>query len=426
MRYHRSHQAVGALLAATLPLMHSCADAGYDNMPEASSVAADDVGIDRPDPVRNADPGQAPGSTPPPASTPPPEAPTVTVRDAGVHGGREGEGTAGPGQVPGSTPEGDEADASRRSCAAALGLYESDDCETLAEGIMGFNPQFPLWSDGISKDRYVYLPPGQTIDVSDPDAWVFPVGTKFWKHFATPEGARLETRVIEKTANLRGTEGWSFETYVWNAAGNDVVPVTAGLRDVLGTAHDIPAVDDCSECHSGGANRRDASLGQDELLDVALGFGAIQLNHDGGAETTLEALMADGRLSEVIPLTSAVIPGDATARAALGYLHGNCGSCHGGAAPAKDLSMFIAVDTATVEATGTFQGTVNRRTDPNWRATGLQGMPRVRVVPGDADNSALVWRMMRRGDDDAQMPPLATDIVDRAAVAKISDWINSL
>jgi len=328
-----------------------------------------------------------------------------------------------PGVSDATTEPGDAA----TGCASALGLYADADCETLNAGILHFTPQYPLWSDGSSKFRYVYLPPRTTIDVSDPDRWIFPVGTRFWKHFETPDGTRLETRVIEKTSDQPGVDGWDFETYVWNEAGDEVTPVTDGLENVLGTGHDIPAVRDCSDCHSGGANERGASPSEDELLDLALGFGAIQLNHEA-SDTTLIGLHADGWLSEAIDPALAQIPGDATAQAALGYLHGNCGSCHGGASPAKDLTMFVDVGTARVEDTPTWDGNVGVRTDPNERATGIEDMPEIRIVPGDPANSALVWRMQQRGgeEDDAQMPPLATEVVDEAAVEAIEAWVRSL
>src|SRR5262245_5644757 len=44
-----------------------------------------------------------------------------------------------------------------------------------------FVPQYPLWSDGAEKSRWIQLPEGARIDVSDVDAWRFPTGTKFWK-----------------------------------------------------------------------------------------------------------------------------------------------------------------------------------------------------------------------------------------------------
>jgi hypothetical protein len=80
---------------------------------------------------------------------------------------------------------------------------------------LSFSPQYPLWSDGARKRRWIYLPPGTAIDASRPDAWEFPAGTRLWKEFAV--GAPVETRFIERLAD--GT--WRYATYVWNEEGTD-------------------------------------------------------------------------------------------------------------------------------------------------------------------------------------------------------------
>src|SRR5829696_2454750 len=36
---------------------------------------------------------------------------------------------------------------------------------------LAFSPQYPLWTDGAAKRRWISLPPGSAIDGSDPDAW---------------------------------------------------------------------------------------------------------------------------------------------------------------------------------------------------------------------------------------------------------------
>lgn len=336
-------------------------------------------------------------------------------------------GTTGGGETEGehALPDQQDTGIANETCAAPLGLYASTDCETLREAVLAFTPQYALWSDGVSKTRFVYLPPDETIDTSDPDPWVFPVGTRFWKHFETAEGVRLETRLIVKVADVRGPDGWIFETYAWNEAGDDVERIIWGRQDVLGTSHDIPEEDACSECHSGGLNQHDASLPQDELLDLALGFGAIQLNHDGSA-TSLASLAAAGRLSHDVSTVDAVVPGDEVARDALGYLHVNCGSCHGGGAPRKDMDLIVPVGLETVEDTPTYQHTVDVPTEANSRAEGREDMPTTRITPGDPDNSAIVWRMLQRTDDDAPMPPLATELVHEAGVEDVSAWIESL
>src|SRR5687768_3582906 len=53
--------------------------------------------------------------------------------------------------------------------------------DTLRTEAVVFTPRYPLWSDGMSKRRWLYLPPGTSIDKSDPDAWEFPRGTRAWK-----------------------------------------------------------------------------------------------------------------------------------------------------------------------------------------------------------------------------------------------------
>ena len=44
---------------------------------------------------------------------------------------------------------------------------------------LAFTLQYPLWSNGAAKRRWMSLPAGGVINGSDPDAWVFPVGTRF-------------------------------------------------------------------------------------------------------------------------------------------------------------------------------------------------------------------------------------------------------
>ena len=62
----------------------------------------------------------------------------------------------------------------------ATGLYAGGSTTAVAPGIRPFSPQYPLWTDGASKVRWVSLPAGATIDASRADAWQFQVGTRFW------------------------------------------------------------------------------------------------------------------------------------------------------------------------------------------------------------------------------------------------------
>ena len=75
---------------------------------------------------------------------------------------------------------------------ADTGLYQDASAERVAADVLAYTPQYPLWSDGATKRRWIRLPPGAAIDASDPDAWVFPIGTQIWKEFSF--GGRVETR----------------------------------------------------------------------------------------------------------------------------------------------------------------------------------------------------------------------------------------
>ena len=129
---------------------------------------------------------------------------------------------------------------------------------------IAFAPQYPLWSDGTSKRRWIYLPPGAAIDASRVDAWEFPVGTRLWKEFGYDR--RVETRYIERLAD----GSWRFAAYVWNKEGTDavlaaedgaVLPVSAAP----GGRYVVPSRNDCLACHEGPSV-------------PVLGFSALQLS----------------------------------------------------------------------------------------------------------------------------------------------------
>src|SRR5688572_24727556 len=81
-----------------------------------------------------------------------------------------------------------------------------------------FSPQYPLWSDGATKRRWVRLPEGSQINVANLDKWELPVGTKFWKEFSL-NGRKVETRFLWQVRKNQ----WVFASYAWNDAQTDAV-----------------------------------------------------------------------------------------------------------------------------------------------------------------------------------------------------------
>src|SRR5688500_4249829 len=58
------------------------------------------------------------------------------------------------------------------------GLFRGQGEPEVDPGNVPFAPQYPLWTDGASKRRWIRLPQGSAIDATDPDAWQFPIGTR--------------------------------------------------------------------------------------------------------------------------------------------------------------------------------------------------------------------------------------------------------
>ncbi|HEU0036227.1 MAG TPA: hypothetical protein VFQ53_36690 [Kofleriaceae bacterium] len=282
---------------------------------------------------------------------------------------------------------------------SATGLYADITTGTLGDDVLAFEPQFPLWSDGAEKSRWVWLPPDTRIDTTDMDAWEFPAGTRFWKEFRR-DGVRIETRLLVK----RGDDDWLAVAYRWTADQRDAVAVPFGVVDANGTTHDIPAAGECAACHGG---RR----------SFVLGFSAIQLSGPAVAGMIdLDGLIAAQRLSAP-PAGKLVVPGTADERAALGYLHANCSHCHNQTRPASapcfdpdrsfDFSLEVG-DLATPADTAVYRTAIGEV-----------------IEPGHPDDSAVIRLMSRRGLV-RQMPPLATEQIDDAAVAQLRRWITNL
>src|SRR5262245_40845542 len=54
------------------------------------------------------------------------------------------------------------------------GLYRDIRSRTVVDTAMPYTPDYPLWSDGADKKRWLMLPPGARIETSDMAHWRFP------------------------------------------------------------------------------------------------------------------------------------------------------------------------------------------------------------------------------------------------------------
>lgn len=293
----------------------------------------------------------------------------------------------------------------------------------LSPGVRTFTPQYPLWSDGASKTRWVYLPEGTTIDVSVPERWVFPDGTKFWKEFAIGDRT-VETRMLWK----RDGE-WQFASYAWNDEQTDatLVPdngVTTSVEVAPGRPHRIPSTAECRACHVAGR------------VEV-LGFTALQLSPDRDPNAlhadpltpdmvTLRTLIETHRLSpqptEWLTSPPRIVAGDAQTRSVIGYLSTNCGSCHNAVSEIANLNLDFKAAARPAPCPATLATTLNQ--PGRWQIPNAPAGTSRRLTPGRTDLSALLVRMRSRRPS-TQMPPLGTAVVDAEAVALLTAWVEA-
>jgi uncharacterized repeat protein (TIGR03806 family) len=301
-------------------------------------------------------------------------------------------------------------------------------------GLIPYNVNAPLWSDGAVKYRWIALPNNGTQVAAaekigfNPDAsWNFPPGTVFIKHFELPVDEahpeitrRLETRFI-----LMSASGEPYGvTYKWRADGSDADLLAAGENDPVtiteagGGTHtqtwSYPGPADCRICHNGNAS-------------YVLGVKTQQLNGDytypatGRTANQLETLAGlgffdSGYHAEHLPYflkSSNVADTSASLQDRVrSYVDSNCSQCH---RPGGVRALFDARLTTPVAQQGLIRGDLE--------STLFSPDDRV-IVPGDLEHSILHYRHASLGEQ--KMPPLAKNVVDAKTVSVIEDWIMSL
>ena len=304
------------------------------------------------------------------------------------------------------------------------GLFTDTRALTPNAGLVPYDVNAPLWSDGAVKRRWIAVPDGTRIGFSGSDPWTFPLGTVLVKHFElelvpgdASSRARLETRVL-----VRETAGWAGYTYRWNAAQTDA-DLLAGGEDGTYTVQDpaaaggsrqqvwhFPSRTDCLRCHTAAAG---------DVLGVRTGQLRRPYAYPGGIDDQLRSwnhvglfTVDVGNVAAYAPWTD---PRDTSASVGLrarGYMAANCAQCHlpGGPAPGGlDLRWGVAPGAMNVVGVRPTQGDLGLA-DP-WR-----------VRAGDRASSVLYLRVTRL--DATRMPPLAHELLDPDADLWIGGWID--
>jgi uncharacterized repeat protein (TIGR03806 family) len=305
------------------------------------------------------------------------------------------------------------------------GFFVGDPAElTPAPGVFEYTVNAPLFADNSSKGRFLWLPEGEQITLTEQDEWDLPTGAIVIKTFFFDTGAGyrvIETRLLERKAD----GNWHSHIYQWDEAQTDATYVRAGADvTVTVTGPDggeqeqlylVPDENACGSCHE-----RDDTL---RLLGVTTHQLNTTVERDGVSVNQLTWLAEQGVIAGAAP-DPAALPafpdpyGDADLEArARAYLHGNCSHCHrpGGGGGASGLS-FLAWETQSI-STGVCKV-------PAAAGPGAGGRP-LDIVPGRPEDSIVVFRMAST-DPEIKMPEVPTLLSDADGVALITEWIASM
>ena len=361
------------------------------------------------------------------------------------------------------------------------GLFASVAGHQMADGVIPYDVNAPLWSDGSVKQRFLALPPTMkkgkesvptVISRPEHGAWSLPEKTVLVKSFALEmdEDNRDSRRWIETRFLTKQQNEWVGYSYAWNADQTDATLVDKGGRDqdfVINTQSGprthkwrYPSRAECMVCHSRAAR-------------FVLGVSSRQLNRDfhymdGAVDNQLvvfEQLGLLGKHNWKSDVTrhlqneleeQGIAPEEAKKQVAELMATRNQRGVPGNqellslnpehlprfADPYDDAADLEERARAYLHANcaqchlpaggGNSQFDIRFQTEltkaklideePLHHRFGLAN-PRL-IAPGEPARSVLLHRMSHRGR--GQMPQLATNIVDQQAVELIRQWIGEM
>lgn len=295
------------------------------------------------------------------------------------------------------------------SLLSETGCYADLLAKTPAPGLVAFDINSTLWTDGAFKRRFVALPPDTTIGFTDTGAWDMPLGTIMMKEFILEavEGDESSRFVMETRFMVRVTATrWRGYSFQWNSEGTDAellsgenvheYEVTMSDGGTRMHAHLFPSRTQCLRCHSARAGG-------------VLGPSTAQMNRDfdygGVVDNQLRSFEHAGMFSERLPGPVGLMPvlpdpTDETATVearARSWLHANCAHCHQPEGSAVSSTLFIHWDTELIDTNACS-----------------------RIEPGDSVSSSLTAEMTL-----GNMPPIGTFFADPRAQV-VLDWVDSL
>ena len=294
-----------------------------------------------------------------------------------------------------------------------------------AAGIISYQLATPLFSDYAVKDRFIVLPGGAAMQYSDSGILDFPDSTIIIKNFAYNNEANqkimIETRLMVKDP---ADKKWKVMNYLWNKEQTDAVKHISGSKipitllddagNKLSTVYQVPTTNDCKRCHINNS------------VLTPIGPKARNLNYTIGGQGDNQLLhwAKTGKLQGMPDLAKVPQLPDwkdnkhfSLEQRARAYLDVNCAHCHIKGGDAANSGLFLDYEQKDPQHLGIMKSPVS--------AGGGAGGLNYDIVPGDAANSVLAFRM-ESNEPGTAMPEMARTVTHKEGVKLIVEWINSM
>ncbi|WP_300542258.1 SO2930 family diheme c-type cytochrome [Maricaulis sp.] len=319
----------------------------------------------------------------------------------------------------------------------------------LGEGVIPYDLNMALFSDYAHKQRTLWMPDGVSAGYREDGVLDFPVGTVITKTFYYPGGRGagevLQTtgtadgwrpggldlsgiRLVETRILARRETGWIALPYVWNeeqteaelrrAGGIERLTLIAPDGNRQDFAYAVPDANQCAGCHAVDNTTRAIQ---------PIGPAPRHINRDydyaDGPRNQLAEFAAHGYLAGwpgagTAPRAAALSDPDAGIEdRARSYLDINCAHCHNPAGPADTSGLHLQHDAPPGPNLGLCKLPI--------AAGGGTGGRRFSIMPGEPDDSILVYRM-ETNDPGAMMPELGRAVRHEEGIALIRDWISRM
>jgi uncharacterized repeat protein (TIGR03806 family) len=331
----------------------------------------------------------------------------------------------------------------------------------LADGVVPYMLNAPLFTDYAHKLRTVSLPAGQAATVNADGSLDFPVGTVISKTFFYPRAATGVARLADTGADLlpalgehggldltsvqlvetrllvHRPQGWVGLPYVWNAEQTEaLLEVTGDIKSLtlvhgadatpfapLPFAYVVPDQNQCGGCHGTNTASKQINPIGPHVANLNRTVGVAYGSSGNTAENQLQLWQQQGLLILDTPVADypAMVawqdPQQSLAGRARSYLHSNCGHCHSSTGPADTSGLYLDQLTTNPVRLGECKLPI---------AAGQgTGGHQYSIVPGEPAESILIYRMQTR-DPGAMMPELGRSLVHTEGVDLVSEWIAQL